>query len=374
MPSISINNSGTSIVTQDVVIDSTSGEVEEDVPCVVDLPITVAYTGARNTDSVVATIVRREAFHDRRPDEDIFNGFEGETVVYGVADNGAGSTSITITKNDLVRPLDDGGKYTLTVTLTDTYGQTAEDSRPFDVHWNHQAVIPTATVAIDEENYICKITPITPSTPHTGDSCDIYRLSADRPQLIYEGAAFGTMYVDPYPTLGDYGGHRIVYRTKNGDYTTADKKYAWTDYTSAQDDMLDVFATIIDFDTDRVVLPYDLSLSTKWTKDFKETKYLGGAVRGDWNPGVSRTISISTRVSIEDDPETINAMRRLASYAGVCNVRTPDGSSYHANVNVSEDREEKWISRIATFDLDVTRVDSDVLDGMTYEQWINRGE
>ena len=133
--------------------------------------------------------------------------------------------------------------------------------------------------------------------------------------------------------------------------------------SEGEDYSLTDFMSIIDFGKDSVTLRYNLSLSNSWNKDFTETKYLGGAIQGDWNPAVSRTGSIKATVSIKEDPmmenpeETIEAMRRLAVYAGVCHVRTPDGSGYYANVDVQEDREEKWVTQLAKFSLNITRVD-----------------
>lgn len=231
-----------------------------------------------------------------------------------------------------------------------------------------------------EKTYFTKETILEPSSsalstyyikPYPTDTCDIYRLSTDKPELIIENADFGVKYVDPYPTLGSMGGHRIVYKTADGDYMTDKNALAWTDYGENDDDIVDVFATIIDFGANKAILPYDLSLSTKWSKDFIETKYLGGAVQGDWNPAVSRTSSIKTRVAVQEDSDIIETMRRLAVYSGICHVRTPDGSSYSANVEVSEDREEKKINMIASFSLEVTRIDSEGFDGMTYESWQN---
>lgn len=206
--------------------------------------------------------------------------------------------------------------------------------------------------------------------PFPGDVCDIYRLSTDKPELIVSGAEFDVLYVDPYPALGEMGGHRVVYRTINGDYITAKNEFAWVDYM----DTVDIFATIIDFDGEQVVLPYDLSLSNKWSKDFTETKYLGGAVQGDWNRSISRTGSVKTKIAVREDSDLIEKMRRLAVYPGVCHVRTPDGSSYSANVEVSEDREEKKINMIADFSLDITRVDSEGFDGLPYLSWHTGGE
>lgn len=203
-----------------------------------------------------------------------------------------------------------------------------------------------------------------------GDVCDIYRLSADKPELVYSGAQFGEVYVDPYPTIGRFGGYRFVYRTAYNDFITSSGMLGWTDYTWEDGATLDIFTSIINFDDDQVVLPFNLDLGHKWTKDFTETKYLGGAIQGDWNPAVSHTVTMHTDVAVEYYSETFLAMRRLARYAGICHVRTPDGSSFAANVNVSEDREEKKISMIARFSLDITRVDQEREDGLTWAEWV----
>lgn len=209
---------------------------------------------------------------------------------------------------------------------------------------------------------------------YLGDTCDIYRLSVDTPELIVKDAMFGTKYVDPFPTLGTFGGHRIVYKTINGDYIIGDNTLAMNDYTEEDGDIIHQFATIINFGNNEVVLPYDIGLSSKWSKDFIETKYLGGSIQGDWNPAVSRSSSVTTRTAIFEDPETIELMRRLAVYPGMCHVRTPEGSSFSANVEVSEDQEEKMINKIARFSLDITRVESEQLDGITYDEWIAERE
>ena len=113
-----------------------------------------------------------------------------------------------------------------------------------------------------------------------------------------------------------------------------------------------------------------MAITNGISKDFTQTKYLGGAIEGDWNPTVERTTSVRTRVAVKQDSELVEIMRRLAVYSGVCHVRTPDGSSFAANVDVSEDREEKMINKIASFSLDITRVDATGFDGMTYAEWI----
>lgn len=377
----------------------------------VENPRALSYYEQKPLDgSITLLIERAEKYHLDRPDESEVDGFEGETITIA---NQNGNGSFRLESGDLIGMLDDNCRYKIIATATDTYGQTTyADPVDFLVKWDHQAVVPSASFDIDDNDYIIIETEaptgyeITPDTsvisqksyytrsgsgteespytytvvsnpsgnPHSlgyyqtydysADSCDIYRLSVDKPTLLVKDAAFGTAYVDMYPTLGEFGGYRVVYKTANGDYTTADKRLAWTDYGIT----INRFATIIDFGNDQVVLPYNVSVSNKWAKDFTETKYLGGSVQGDWNPAVSRTGSVSTTVVVEQDPDTIMALRRLASYPGICHIRTPEGSNFLANVSVNEDREEKWVNRLAKISLDITRVDSEVLDGVEYDQ------
>ena len=384
----------------------------------IENPFDLKYFEPIELDGLATLIIERaEPYHMLRPDESDFDGFEGETIAI-INQNGSGE--IKFDNSDLIGILDDGANYNLIVTITDTYGQTST-SEPvkFTVKWDHQAIIPSAEVELDADNIFVTITPATPvgyeltpdtavelektyyirsgegteespyvytevvnpsGNPHdlgyyqlydsSDDKCDIYRLSSDKPALLVRDAQFGTKYVDPYPTLKAFGGYRIAYRTINDDYITADNHLAFTDYNGS----IDMFATIIDFDEDSIILPYDISINNSWSKDFTETKYLGGSIQGDWNPVVSRKGSVKSTTIVLEDPGTIKAMRRLADYAGICHVRTPDGSNFTANVEVTEDREEKWVSQLAKFSLSFTRVDPEDLDGVLYSSWISDNE
>ena len=84
---------------------------------------------------------------------------------------------------------------------------------------------------------------------------------------------------------------------------------------------------------------------------------------------MSRTGTVSTDTVVFEDPDTIKAMRRLADFAGICHVRTPDGSNFCANVNVSESRDNKFVNKLAKFSLDITRVDNESIDGELYSVW-----
>ena len=357
----------TASISQSSLVEQTLTEdgVERTVMSLIEMPMTVTVTGAGIGGTTRLVIERAETYHITRPDERDFNGFEGETVyIYAQT----GESAITIDNDDLIGALDDGAKYRLIATVQDGIGQHAEVEQEFEVHWSHQAVIPDATVVIDQTNMVAKLTPIKPTGAADTDMCDIYRLSVGRPELIYPGATFGTTYVDPYPTIGSNGGHRFVTRTANGDFITADNELAWTDMTEADGDIVESDSNIINFGYGRVELAYNVDLSNTWEKDFTETKYLGGSVQGDWNPAVSRSGTLSA-VVLADDTDTIEAFRRLAVYPGICHVRTKDGSSYPADVQVAESYAQDTAHKIAAFDLTITRVDSEDFDGLTLAEW-----
>jgi hypothetical protein len=118
-----------------------------------------------------------------------------------------------------------------------------------------------------------------------------------------------------------------------------------------------------------MILPGNVSFSNKWNKDFSLTKYLGGSVQGDWNPAVERKMTAKATIPVQLETSNIEDLRRLAIYAGVCHVRTSDGSSFAANIDVNDDREEKWTTRLAKISLDITKCDSEGYDGLTYTDW-----
>lgn len=341
-----------------------------------DMSLTMTVTTNNVVGAITGYIVRSAPYFIDRPDERVQKGYEGELIAQLQLDEDG---TFTFNMDDLIGNLDDGAPYRLVALVAGKFGKTAEASVDFVVAWSHQAVAPDATVVVDTEQMIAKITATAPETALTGDTVDIYRLSADRPELIVQGGAFGTTYVDPYPAFGINGGHRIVYSTLYGDFITEDKHLAMVDFMADEDAeytetvLPDVY-TVIDFGGSRVTLEYNIEFSSSWEKDFKETKYLGGAVQGDWNQAVSRKGSVSSVSVTSADKATINGIRRLAVYPGICHVRTPDGSSFAADVQVKEDRSYNTGGQIASFSLDITRVDSEGFDGMTLDEWNAGGD
>jgi hypothetical protein len=132
-------------------------------------------------------------------------------------------------------------------------------------------------------------------------------------------------------------------------------------------DFLDEEQMIIDVDGEQIELPYNLELSNKWNKDFKRTSYLGGSVQGDWNPAVTRDLSASTVLVRGLDLDRQMAMRDLAGFAGVAHVRTPDGSSLTADVQINE--EQSYDTKKVSYSLTISAVDPEEPAGMTLDEW-----
>ena len=317
-----------------------------------ELPIVIEVTGAGDGGWTTIKIERLGDYFVERPNGSETEGYDGETI-YAVSYSG--EVELTITADDLVGAFDDGGSYRLTAIAQDSVGQKAESHLDFTVAWSHQAEAPTASVTVNND-LTAKVKAVAPASYVAGDTVDIYRLSADKPELIVKGGSFGQFYLDPYPA--SKGGYRFVDVTANGDYTTADG-IAWIDKTCS----LVLDEAIIDFNGERLAIPYNLELSNSWGKDFEETKYLNGHVVGDWNAAISRKGSIDT-VLLRDDAR-IATVRALAAWNGICHVRTPDGSSFSANVEVSESLSHS--SKLRTFSFDITRVDPEGYEGVAEE-------
>lgn len=342
---------------------TTTYDFAED-PHISYLPITVEIYGAGTSGTTTAAIIRAEDRHMDRPDERDYDGYEGEAIAT-VSRLGEGELSITA--DDLIGSLEDDCMYYLIGKVVDEYGQSASFRYPFSVDWGYKPDVPSATVEMDTISRIAKITPIAGSADtNKNASCDIYRLSADKPELVVKDAAFGTTYVDPYPAFGESGGHRIVAKNVFGDYTTA-HGLAWHDAQRDDNDYLKDENMVIDVDGEQIVLPYDITLSNRWNKDFKRTSYLGGSVQGDWNPAVTRDISADTVLIRGRDLDRQLSMRDLAGYAGIAHVRTPDGSSVTANVQIEES--QAFDTKKVSYSLTIQAIDPDSLDGMTLADW-----
>lgn len=347
---------------KEIVIDDGEDNTRT-VTALQSMPLTVKVTGAGGGLTTVA-IERAEDYHMLRPDWHTHEGYKGETVALI---RQQGEEEITIDTDDLIGVIDDGARYSLVATVSDSLGQSAEVRKTFEVHWEHQALTPTAEALVDMDRLAVKITPSAVEGMAADDTVDIYRLSADEPELIITEGKFGETYVDPYPAFGYDCGHRIVTKTKNGDYITAEGSPAWIDIDEDDEDYLDIDDIIIDFDGHRVRLPYNITLDNSWAKDFERVSYLGGSVVGDWNPAVTRDLSVKTVAVAVSDADIIKGMRMLSVHPGICHIRTPEGSSFEADIQVTEG--QSYDKGTVEYSLKVQRVDPEDLEGMTLEEW-----
>ena len=143
----------------------------------------------------------------------------------------------------------------------------------------------------------------------------------------------------------------------------AAKAPAWVDITHN----LVFNGILIDFDEgEQISLPYNIELENEFEKDFKRTRYLNGSLQGDWNAGVERDTKLTTVIE-KTDNVSMAAVRELAAYAGICHVRTPEGSSFDADVQVSESGE--YSSALITYELKCQRIDPEGEAGMTLADW-----
>lgn len=184
-------------------------------------------------------------------------------------------------------------------------------------------------------------------TPPTGsaqtDVYDIYRLTGDGPYLIGESFPLTYTAVDEYAPFGDMTQfYRIALRTVDGDVSFADIDYALTGD-----------ALRFDWAGGTLELPYNIGISDSYKKDVDIRQHLDGDTDGYWNSAIERTASLNSDVIRLTQGQDIIDARQLARYSGPVFVRTPDGSAYEADVQVTDLSVEGALAAIA---VDATEV------------------
>lgn len=187
------------------------------------------------------------------------------------------------------------------------------------------AIDTTDDEGIHHQSVEIALTP--PATSVETDLYDIYRLTGDGAYLI--GQSFPLTYtaVDEYAPFGDaltlY--YRIATRTADGDVAFSDIEY-----------VADGAAMRFDWAGGSLELPYNISIGDSYKKDVQIRKHMGGSVDGYWNENIERTASLSADLVRLDQQEDVVRVRQLAHYAGPVFVRTPDGSAYEADVQITD--------------------------------------
>lgn len=235
----------------------------------------------------------------------------------------------------------DGGTYTVFVQATDDdTGLVSETmTAQFSVAWANQApsmevneepaaIVVTPSDTTDEDgNRVrqCEIQLAAPSGALGTETYNVYRVTPDNAYLIAEGCGLTERVVDPY---APFGGEEIAYRVC---VVTVDGDVDWIDY----DYVLSGRDMRIDFGDEYVELPYNLSLSDGYEKDFEARRKLDGSIDGYWNDGVMRSGSYSSDLIRIYEQDKAARVRELARYAGPAFVRLPDGCAFQADVQVS---------------------------------------
>ena len=167
---------------------------------------------------------------------------------------------------------------------------------------------------------------------------DIYRLTGDGARLIGQGFPLTYTAQDNYAPFGEdltlY--YRIAIRTVDGDISFADFEY-----------VQDCNKLRFDWSGGSLELPYNLSISDKYKKDVEIRKHMDGNTDGYWNSVIERTASFNSDVIRLTQQDEIDSARALARYPGAVFVRTPDGSAYEADVQVTDLSTEGVMAAIA---------------------------
>ena len=307
---------------------------------------------------------------------------EGDTIYSDIIEPewtaGVNNYTTTVT---LPNELDfwDLGRYTVSVTAIDlTSGLRSDESRvSFDVDWTHKAeepfdyvtitpiddiddtgqhikaaqielvpptscyVLTTDTEVAEGKKYYDLVSeefvpaePIGSENPSeegwyelNDDVYDIYRYTGDGAVLIGESFPLEYTGTDLYAPFGSLitNSYRIALRTPDGDVNYSDIDY------DADGDYLKFNWGGLSVD-----LPYSVSISDSYEKSVELRQHMDGSVDGYWNNNIMRRGSLSTDAIKIIQQNDINLVRQLARYAGAVFVRTPEGSAYEANVQVTD--------------------------------------
>ena len=244
------------------------------------------------------------------------------------------------------------GNYAIEATPINTYGiEGAAQSGVTNVDWLHPAGLPNATITtIDETDEVghtmaVQIELAAPEDADVEDLYDIYRVTGDGATLIMEGVEQTGVVIDrcaPYGSVPTYV--RIATRTEDGD----------TNYFDYYYELAGDFLRI-DWADQYVELPYNLNIQDAYTKDVEIRQHMDGTQDGYWNTSISRNASLgSTLVQVWQQAD-VDRLRSLARHTGAAFVRTPDGSAYTADVQVTDLTPDG--NRLTTVALSATEID-----------------
>jgi hypothetical protein len=232
----------------------------------------------------------------------------------------------------------DGCDYEATVVATDTRTGLSSEPASCELHvsWQHQAAAPTGvvvrpydTIDADGTHRIgCSVAlpALSQAQQEKGDLSDVWRVTPDGTTPLAIGVPGDVTLDDPCAPYGNAGlAYRVVVRTANGDVELADFPYR-----------LACGVLRIDFGDTYVELPYNIAQQDSWEKDFEARRKMDGTVDGYWSHGSTRKGGFSADLVRVKDVAMARRVRELARHTGQCWVRTPEGSAYAADVQVTD--------------------------------------
>lgn len=226
----------------------------------------------------------------------------------------------------------DGAVYDVVAVAIDrSTGATSEPvTASFSVDYDHKAVEPSLATYLQtmENAKFVTMKLVAGDGSDESDVADIYRVTPDGVYQIASNVGFGSTVTDRFAPYSKkiplY--YRIASRAENG-------TVAWRDfrYVSAG------FHIRFDWgDGEFLELPYNIKYTDSWSKSFDAREHLDAPKpTGFWDSMVKRSSTLSTEIVRIDDPDTLRKIKSLAQYPGCVFVRTPDGSAYSANVELS---------------------------------------
>lgn len=265
-----------------------------------------------------------------------------------------GSTTVTLPNG-----LDfwDLGNYTLSVVAEDrdTKLRSINVEKTFKVSWANKAVnpdefvtlTPMDTIGEDGEHLQGVQIELTPPTgSRSSDVYDIYRMDGGKPCLIGEGFPLTYTVIDEHAPFGDSEdlSYRVALRTVDCDVEFADIEYE-----------LPSKSIRLDWQGGTLELPYGNSIGDGYSKNVEFRQHMDGSVDGYWSKNIEHKGSYSSSIIKLIQPEEISMARALARYAGAVFVRTPNGSAFPADVQVTDlSVKNKAVTAIS---IDATEVD-----------------
>lgn len=337
-PTCSISSTSIVDYSYDTIVDETGTTETTTVKALRALPLTVNVAGDGDLNLYVYCSDEYSWEHPDRTD-DIF---QGDCVWTSSVEAGSYDISKIL--------LADNARYRVQVECTDP--NTLLTAEPqyidFEVHWEHQAVVPSKSTVMINEDGTATLIPIKPEGALDTDVCDIYRSTADGRYLCCPNVSWGTKILDRLPTFGDTNENSYCFCTR-----TTEGDEAWSDITYE----LDGSGIIISYNNKDLKLPWNVTNDDNRSKKGEIRSHLGGTKTYYGQPYIDRSQSLSTEVVKIDDEDLIEQLYELSRHTELCYIRTSNCIGYPAIVDVSISRE--YNNQIVSVSLSAKEADAE---------------